>query len=238
MSASTFAVSWLYADGVENMPSALYVPVGTEPEQCARDYVAALAELCGLVGSEQEPDELGDDLTEMFRALVTAPIEYFGWAVRPDGSHFGLHVASHQHNGVLGLLDGDLVELVTIRPDRAFEEILTALPHHAPADIVPVSASAADLGIGDGFGPSRANSGQAALAVDTLREILDGDPAGKGQLCVATRTRSGQREVHPATVNYFDFEDGRVLVYSTDGGEYLTACPGTADAFAEQLGRL
>ncbi|MGH3621461.1 MAG: ESX secretion-associated protein EspG [Sciscionella sp.] len=116
LSREAFAVTWRYAD-VGDLPTALYVPMpGGDVYGQARAEVRAFLELQRLAGSDRRG--FTTDLEATYRLLGRAPLEYYGWMVRDDGTSFSALVVCHPQQVVLGIVDEGTVERVRHQPHR------------------------------------------------------------------------------------------------------------------------
>jgi EspG family len=236
LSREAFAVTWRYAD-VGDLPTALYVPMpGEDVHGQARAEVRAFLELQRLAGSDRRG--FTTDLEATYRLLGRAPLEYYGWMVRDDGTSFSALVVCHPQQVVLGIVDEGTVELSASTQTSGASVLVSTLPACPPARFRAASARSSEL-FDTGTQPGsllHAPVERVSSEVAMLRQVFATHPTGKGQLYVAVRTPTGHRHVAPAPVNYIDPEPGRIVFYtSISSGEYITALPGTSEAIAHRL---
>lgn len=221
LSADTFALTWRHAE-VGDQPAPLYVPTaGADAYGAAHAEIAAFTELKQLAGRDLRG--FTTDLEAMYGLLCRAPLEYYGWMLRADGTGRSALVACHPQQAVRAVLDGDVVELSAADPAHGACALVAALPPGEAARFRAASAHSADL-----FGT---RMGEVSGDVATLREVFATRPVAKGQLYVAVR---GRQTVTSPPVNYIDPPPGRVL-FCTGTDDYITAQPGTPEAISEQL---
>ncbi|WP_020497587.1 ESX secretion-associated protein EspG [Sciscionella marina] len=240
LSASTFALTWDFAEDVGELPTPLFALYeGTTDDEVLRSTVGAYQEL--FRGGAFD-EAFANELERVYQALSGPPLEYYGYVAREDGTTFSVFVACHDRYAYLAVLDGDVVMINQVSPDYAAEALVSVLPEYPTGAFRSASAPASEV-VGDSpqsngsvMVPATANrSGDAGLLARLLR---GSNPPGKGQLYVAMRNKHGRRQASEELTNYIDHaEYGRVMFYKTGPAEseYITARAGRPDNLAGRL---
>lgn len=241
LSAATFAVSWEYADGVDELPTVLALP---SPGADAAERAAAEAEAARELAGFGHRDRLAADLEQVYRVLGWADEEFFGYVRRADAAGYSAMVARRGRLGIAALLGEDMIELRALRSETDLAaELVAMLPECPGASMEPVSVLSDDL-----FGRSVARDengfplAPGAVVPPEARWLREFDAAagcGRGELYAAARSpRYGCRSESATPASYVDTDAGRVLLtlgHATPARETIEARGGDPRALAETL---
>lgn len=212
-------------------------------QQLDAEIHAELAQV-GLAGDSG----VHPDLLATVEAIAHPELEYYGWFNSVyDGAHVDLSVFAGSGRGeAFTLVNNEaagVVALASVPARELLDAFMLQVPQHGPANAhalsVPkakvegrVGASNEDMSVLRSEVPDAAQQDVAEF-----KRIMGLERTGGGQLYVAARGRSGQRQRADKPVTYLDTVEGRWLVEETPGaGEpMLVAAPAPADLLRSRL---
>lgn len=189
------------------------------------------------------------DLLATVEAIAHPELEYYGWvAGMHDGAPVDLSVLAGSGRGeAFTLVNNEaagVVVLASVPARELLDAFLLQVPHCAPANARPLSVPKAEV---DGRRGDRSHEDLTVMRSEMpdaaeqdlteFRRIMGLERTGGGQLYVAGRNRSGQRQRAEKPVTYLDTVEGRWLVEETPGaGEpMLVAAPAGPDLLQSRI---
>ncbi|OLT40696.1 hypothetical protein BJF85_06140 [Saccharomonospora sp. CUA-673] len=233
---------------------------GTEPHQTVQKGATwydpdTLRRLDAEMHAELARDGLANDhglhphLHATVEAIAHPDLEYYGWMTGVhEGRPLKLAVLAGSGRGEAFTLvhneDAGVIVLVSVPAHELLESFLTQVPHWAPAASRAISVPKSKIdgsrreGTNEELTVLRSDSPSAAQKdVSEFKRILSAERSGGGQLYVAARGRSGQRNRSAKPVTYIDNTEGRWLLEEQPGtGEpMLVATPATTAVLTSKL---
>ncbi|GAA1196731.1 ESX secretion-associated protein EspG [Prauserella alba] len=213
-------------------------------QQLDSEIHAELARV-GLAGD----DGVHPDLLATVEAIAHPELEYYGWiSGLHDGAPVDLSVLAGSGRGeAFTLVNNEaagVVVLASVPARELLDAFLLQLPQQAPANAHALSVSKARVegrkgeALNEDVSVMRSEVPDAAQQdLNEFKRIMGLERTGGGQLYVAERNRSGQRQRAEKPVTYLDTVEGRWLVEETPGtGEQLlAAAPATPDLLRSRL---
>ncbi|GAA1250458.1 ESX secretion-associated protein EspG [Prauserella halophila] len=189
------------------------------------------------------------DLLATVEAIAHPELEFYGWiSSLNDGAPVDLSVLAGSGRGeAFTLVNNEaagVVVLASVPARELLDAFLLQLPQQAPANSPTISVPKATVegrarpAANEDMPLMRSNVPDAAQQdVTEFKRIIGLERTGGGQLYVAARYRSGQRQRAEKPVTYLDTVEGRWLVEETPGaGEpMLAAAPATPDLLRTRL---
>ncbi|MCR3720472.1 MULTISPECIES: ESX secretion-associated protein EspG [Prauserella salsuginis group] len=188
------------------------------------------------------------DLLATVEAIGHPELEYYGWiSGLHDGAPVDLSVLAGSGRGeAFTLVNNEaagVVVLASVPARELVDAFLLQLPQQSPANAHALSVPKAKVEGRKGESLSedslmRSEVPDAAQReLNEFKRIMGLERTGGGQLYVAARNRSGQRQRAEKPITYLDTAEGRWLIEETPGtGEpMLAAAPATPELLRSRL---
>lgn len=213
-------------------------------QQLDAEIHAELAQV-GLAGD----NGVHPDLLATVEAIAHPELEYYGWfSSVHDGAPVDLSAFAGSGRGeAFTLVNNEaagVVVLASVPARELLDAFMLQVPQQAPANAHALSVPKAGV---EGRAGATSNEDMSVMRsevpdaaqqdLDEFKRIMGLERTGGGQLYVAARGRSGQRQRAEKPVTYLDTVEGRWLVEETPGaGEpMLVAAPAPADLLRSRL---
>nr|WP_246381589.1 ESX secretion-associated protein EspG [Prauserella isguenensis] len=194
-------------------------------------------------------DGVHPDLLATVEAIAHPDLEYYGWfSSVHDGAPVDLSLFAGSGRGeAFTLVNNEaagVVVLASVPARELLDAFMLQVPQQLPANAHALSVPKAEV---EGRANTTSNEDMSVMRSEVpdaaehdlteFKRIMGLERTGGGQLYVAARGRSGQRQRAEKPVTYLDTVEGRWLVEETPGaGEaMLVAAPAPADLLRSRL---